>query len=86
MCDESGLDFADTGICEFSRRGGREVYTRTRWNNGKWKCSVGAQEKKSNHKGALSTIRVGKELGPVSKRNRMVAEGQLACWCPCQGG
>lgn len=73
MCDESGLDFADTGICEFPRRRGREIYTRTGWNNGKWKYSVGAQEEKSDHRGAWSTIRVGKELCPVSERNRMLA-------------
>lgn len=25
-------------------------------------------------------------LWPVAGRNRMVAEGQLGCQCPCQGG
>lgn len=50
MRDESGLDFADTGICEFPRRGEREIYMRIRWNNGKWKYSVCAQEEKSGHR------------------------------------
>lgn len=46
MYGESGLDFADTGICEFPRRGRRGIYTGTKRNTENWKYSTDAQDEK----------------------------------------
>lgn len=67
MYGESGLDFADTGICEFPLRGGREegLY---RDQTEHWKMEIFSWHSGSKEWEPGNTVWLGKRLCPVSER------------------
>lgn len=83
MCGETGLDLPGTDVHGIPSSGRQE---HSRGKTEQWIMETLIQLMVRRRGPWERAIWVETVLWPVAGRNRMVAEGQLGCQCPCQGG